>query len=257
MATTPSDFGQSLRRFFGALRWVTIPLGLMALLAVGVHAAADTIDDRILWIVDQVDAFFDSWFARWPATASWVNWVEPHEATLVARAVTFVLEVITDVVIAIPALGYYEEDASVRGRARLAPQRQQSWAEVFRRTLKKPTLLRWTRPAATLCFALVGAGSLARMVQGQVYLSIQRTTGNGDALTTVARLASLAALVLVLGTLGWRAVLRSAQYADEQSEALCRTKVRALRVGLVRTVLIAPLAFAAWFELSLLGTFFQ
>ena len=36
---------EGVSRFFGAFRWAFMPLGLFALVAVGVHAAADVVDD--------------------------------------------------------------------------------------------------------------------------------------------------------------------------------------------------------------------
>ena len=50
-----------------------MPLGLMALIAVGVHAAADTVDDRLLWLVQGLDAWLDGYFAQVEMLQSWVD----------------------------------------------------------------------------------------------------------------------------------------------------------------------------------------
>src|SRR4051812_50196572 len=60
----------------GAFRWAFMPLGLLALIALGVHAAADVVDDRLLWCVDQLDAVFDAVVGHFTLTESWVHWID-------------------------------------------------------------------------------------------------------------------------------------------------------------------------------------
>jgi len=50
-----------------------LPLGLCALVAVGAHAAADVVGDRLLWLVDRVDALFDAVWSSWSFTAPLVE----------------------------------------------------------------------------------------------------------------------------------------------------------------------------------------
>ena len=64
MATPSAPALTRISSFFGYFRWLFMPLGLMALVAVGVHAAADTVDDRLLWLVQGLDAWMDGHFAR-------------------------------------------------------------------------------------------------------------------------------------------------------------------------------------------------
>src|SRR5437762_49738 len=59
----------------GRIRWIFLPLGMCALVAVGAHAAADVVGDRVLWLVDRVDAFFDAIFSSWSVTAPLVDLV--------------------------------------------------------------------------------------------------------------------------------------------------------------------------------------
>ena len=73
-------------RFLGHFRWAFMPLGLLALIAVGVHAAADTLDDRLLVLVDLADSAFDRFAGRYPLTESLVDLLSLERRTTLARA---------------------------------------------------------------------------------------------------------------------------------------------------------------------------
>src|SRR5688572_20427627 len=76
-----------------AFRWAFMPLGLCALVAVGVHAAADVLDDPLLALIDGVDKAFDWVFSTNELTHSWVNALGAKERVFICRAVMFVWEV--------------------------------------------------------------------------------------------------------------------------------------------------------------------
>jgi len=234
-------------RFLGHFRWAFMPLGLLALIAVGVHAAADTLDDRLLAVVDLVDAAFDRVVGRFDLTAPLVDLLSLERRTLLARALALSWELAADVVLALPALGYREESAPQ------APPRH-TWRAMLVRCLRKPTSMRWIRPLATALVAVAGACTVARLVQGTVYLSWRELLGE-DAADGVARGLSLAALLGLLWRLGWRAVLRNLQHADEASELHARGVARALAYGLPGSALVAPLALAAALDASPLLSF--
>ena len=69
----------------GRVRWIFLPLGLCALVAVGAHASADVVGDRVLWAVDRVDAFFDWIWSAWSFTAPLVDLVGLTQRTWFAR----------------------------------------------------------------------------------------------------------------------------------------------------------------------------
>src|SRR5690349_1359521 len=111
----------------GRARWVFLPLGLCALVAVGAHAAADVVADRVLWSVDRVDAFFDWIWSAWSVTAPLVDLVGLTQRTWFARAVALAWELAADALIAIPLLGYSERDANLEWKiARDLLQRSRS-----------------------------------------------------------------------------------------------------------------------------------
>ncbi|MCP3138386.1 hypothetical protein [Pyxidicoccus xibeiensis] len=241
-----SSFVADVSRFLGGLRWAFMPLGLLALVAVGVHAAADTLDDRLMAVVDRADAAFDSLVGRYELTAPMVEWLSLELRTRLARMLALAWELAADLVLALPALGYREAREARPAEAWKAalgtePARP-SWKVLWTRCLRRPTPMRWLRPLATAAVVLAGACAVARLIQGTVYLSWRELFGDGAA-DVAARGLALGALVGVLATLGWRAVLRNLQHAD----AACEVDggKGAFRRGWVGCAVVVPLALAA------------
>ena len=247
----------ALSRFLGHFRWAFMPLGLLALIAVGVHAAADTLDDRLLAVVDVADAAFDRLVGRYQLTESLVDLLSLERRTTLARALALAWELVADLVLALPALGYREEVASPARSPRmphLSPRN--TWRAMLARCLRKPTTMRWIRPLATGLVAVAGACAVARLVQGTVYLSWRELLGERAA-DVAARGLALAALGGLLWRLGWRAVLRNLQHADAASEVYARGFARAFAYGLPGSALVAPLALAAALDASPLLSFLR
>ena len=244
--------------FIGFFRWAFMPLGLFALVAVGVHAAADTVDFRILWLVDRLDSFCDSLFAAWSVTEPLVNLVGTSQRTLFARAVTLAWELAADLVIALPALGYREEDAPIASkRISFVTKAPRTFTVLFKKVGTAPTSARIIRPLATAALVIAGACSLASMVQGALYLSLRAGIAGDEFAGPFARIAAIITLAAVFGTLGWRAVLRSLQSADTLCEEHSKTRLRAYWVGIVGSALVVPLAVAALVDAAPLLAFFR
>lgn len=243
-------------QFLGGWRWAFMPLGLLALLAVGVHAAADALDDRILWLVDRADAAGDWLFGRWSFTAGVVHWIGAEQRVTVARAVALVWELAADLILLWPALGYREvpEPLTPRG-IRLAEQR--GWKALLARVQEDPVPLRIARPAVTAFIALAGACGVAKLVQGALYLGLLPALGSGTA-GFLARVIAIAALVGVSWSFGWRVVLRSIQHAHEVAESL-RFRPRRVRMlaGLWGSLVVLPLGIAAIVDATPLLSFFR
>lgn len=238
-----------LSRFLDGFRWAFMPLGLLALVAVGVHAAADTLDDRLLSLVDWLDSGFDRLVGRFRLTAPLVDLISLERRSFLARGFALVWELAADLVLALPALGYREEAvAEEPARARVKAPRP-SWRALVERCLRRPTTMRWVRPLATAAVVLAGACAVALSIQGTVYLSWRELFGDRAA-EGVARVLALGALVGLLASLGGRAVRRSLEHADASSEAHARGRREALMHGLVGSALVAPLALAAVLDAS-------
>lgn len=244
-------------RALAGVRWAYMPVGLLALIAVGVHAAADAIDDRILWAVDQVDALFDAVFGAFKATSGLVDFVGFEQRVTVARGLALLWELSVDLILALPALGYHEREVRVRPLdLALHPEKTGPFKAMVRRVRTHPTTLRLIRPLASAAVVLAGACAVARMVQGQVYLSGRLLIGDGAA-GIAARVLAIAVLGLVLYALGWRAVLRNLEHADELSREATGSRRRALLDGIWGSVLVLPLAWTALWDASPVLSFFR
>lgn len=247
----------ALSRLLAHLRWAYMPLGLLTLVAVGVHAAADTLDDRLLWVVDQADAAFDQLVGRYALTEPLVELLTLEGRTRLARALALGWELSADAVLALPALGYREEGGEPQPRWQaLLEEPRAGWRELLVRCVRRPTTLRWLRPVATALVVVAGACAVARLLQGTVYLAWRELLGDAVA-DGVARALAVATLVGLLGRLGWRAVLRNLQHADSLSEAQAHTPWQALSLGLWGSALVVPLAVAAALHASPLLSFFR
>lgn len=237
-------------KLIGRCRFVFMPLGLFALVAVGVHAAADTLDDRILWGVDHLDAGFDALFGAWSWTSSWVHWIDLEDRTWLSRSLALGWELAADLVLALPALGYREEPMGPRTTRR-------RWKEVFWDAVRRPTVLRVTRPLATAAVVVAGACAVGRMVQGAVYLSQRGWLGEGAA-GLLARLLALGALAGVLLAFGMRAVMRNLQHADVIATSVpARPYLQLVAQGAVGSAVVIPLAVAALLDASPLLSFLR
>lgn len=211
----------------GRVRWIFLPLGMCALVAVGAHAAADVVGDRVLWCVDRVDALFDAIFSSFRLTAPLVELVGLTQRTFLARAVALTWELLADALIAVPLLGYDERDARAELRIARALLR------------KKPTARRLVRPIATLGVGIAGSCAVARMVQGSLQLTVHSAL--------LAHLAAAATLIALLVLLVPRAGFRALENADQ--------KGRALVTGVFGTAVLLPLLVAALFASPLLSFF--
>jgi hypothetical protein len=198
------------------VRWIFLPLGLCALVAVGTHAAADVVGAQVLWLVDRADAFFDAIFSRWSFTAPLVDLVGLAERTVFARGVALVWELCADFFIALPILGYDE---------RPVDEELALFRALSRKTRKRPSL-RLVRPLAALATGIAGARSVARMVQGSVQLALH--------FSALAQLVAAAVLFSLLVLFVPRAALRSLEHADGLK-----------RRGVVAALVLAPLVVAA------------
>lgn len=238
----------ALSRTLGAFRWAFLPLGLFALLAVGIHAAADTVCERLLWLADRVSEGFDHAAATFDLTSPLVGAISFSARTRVARGIALVWELAADGVIALPALGFRE-------RERVLARDPDGWKSVLQRIVKRPTTLRLFRPAQTAAFALAGACAVAKMVQAQLYLDARGLLGEGA--SPLARFVALLALGAVGAALGIRAVQRALQHADARSELEARTRATRFTAGLIGSMLVLPLAVAALVDASPVLGFFR
>jgi hypothetical protein len=171
------------------------------------------VGDRLLWLVDRVDAFFDAIWSAWSFSAPLVEVVGLTQRTWFARAIALAWELAADALIAVPLLGYQERDAKTEWKV---------GRDMLRRTRSPLGLV---RPIATLLVAIAGACSIARTVQGSVQLALH--------VSWIAWLARTVILLGLLALLAPHAVFRSVEHA------------RTSRHRIPATVILLPLMLAA------------
>jgi hypothetical protein len=215
------------------VRFIALPLGLCALAAVGVHSAADVLGDRLLWLVDRIDAFLDGIFSAWSVTAPLVDVIGLQQRTWLSRGAALLWELSADLLLAVPLLGY--EERAVPAELALAKK-------LWRKLLKKPTPLRLVRPLCTAAVAIAGSCAVARLMRSTLLHY-----------PVLAQLLALATLLSLLALLASRAALRSLEHADAVSDV----KKRRATLGLFTSIVIVPLAVAALWGASPLLSFFR
>lgn len=221
-----------------------MPLGLFALVAVGVHAAADLVDDRVLVLIDALDAWADGLLARSDTTAAWVDRIGPLQRTMIARFIALGWELSVDLLVVFPQLGYSEADEA---DARFSFRRE-TWRTLLERVNRTPTPARLVRPLVTAIFAAGGAYAVARLVESTLFVALQGDVAPPAVAEGLARAFGGVAMVLVLASHGWRAVLRALEHADAACEARVKQAKSPWPVGLWGSVLSFPLAVALLLE---------
>lgn len=242
----------SFSRFFGAFRWLFMPLGLLALVAVGIHAAADVVDDRVLRAVEALDAWLDGLLAQHERTAAWVNRIDSRERTLIARGFALAWELVTDFFIALPMLGYDEPEQPTTTRV-FTLVAKETWKDLFSRLNQQPTPMRVGRPVVTLIFSLGGAFAVARLVESTLFVGLVDHGTTAEISGWVARVAAGTAMTMLVFSHCWRSVWRALQHADEA----CVKARRPWLTGLRGTLVAAPLALFLLLEAEALLSFFR
>lgn len=251
MATSTSPLSR-VSGFFSVFRWAFMPLGLFALVAVGVHAAADLVDDRVLRLVEALDVWADGLLAQTESLAAWVNRIDSRERTLIARAIALAWELAVDGFIALPLLGYDETTEEERRFA----FRKETWRTLFARLNQKPTPMRLVRPFVTAVFAIGGAYGVSRLVESTLFVGLVGDVAPADVAQVLARVLGGLAMALVLFSHGWRAVLRALEHADTRCEEAAKaSKSKPWLVGLWGSALAFPLALALLLEARALLSF--
>jgi hypothetical protein len=211
------------------LRFVFLPIALCALVAVGVHAAADVASARILAVVDAADASLDAFFSRFALTTSLVDLVGPAQRIGFSRALALVWEVCADGFLALPLLGYDERADEVKRFRALC---EKAW--------KRPTTLRVVRPVVTAVIGLAGACSTARLLQGSVHLALH----GGHFADLLARALAVFAVCALVASLAWRSVVHALVRADRMSDRRARSWRASLALGAPSALVLLPLALA-------------
>jgi hypothetical protein len=221
VSMTPRDEGFLARvsAFLGRFRSLFVPFGLFAVLAIGIHSGSDHIDDVTYACLNVVDSicddilaaiirpvwkFFGARDATVQAAIFWaVDLIDLEMKDQVARFIALVVELLADLVLALPVFFYRERDISIRG--------------FLEKTAKDPTVLRVVAPISGALASVAGVLIITREIQvvtNAELLSIHAASGFAG---WVASAAGLCALVLVTWRLGWMVTVAAIRWAESRA----------------------------------------
>lgn len=228
-------------------RGLFFPFGLFAVLAVGLHAGADRVDDHLALAFGWVDGVLDA-AAAWgveallelfgasagqtEAVTFWLQDLVNAEAEEdAARACALVLELWADLLVARAVFGGWRAQVPLRA--------------LGRSLLAAPTVRRLFFPLAALLAAAAGVVSVAREVQVGVFGALTGAAA-ADWSAPLAQAAGALALVLVGGRLGAGAVYATWRWADARGRReLTAGVARARTAGIAGASVLLFLAVLA------------
>lgn len=208
MLAERTSFFRVITRVVQVLATLAHPIGMFAVLAVGIHVGSDRIDDLLFSIFSEIDGLLDSLAAfvirgvgsifsasedsieRWIFGAA--ELVDVDLKSELARWGALVVELLVDFLLAIPV--FLHETGPLRLRMVL---------DALHNVLRDPTVLRVTMPLTTLATAIAGAIAVSREVEVAVHARLTDSPLLARA-PAIAMGFGLVALVLI----GWRVVPR-------------------------------------------------
>jgi hypothetical protein len=219
-----------------------VPLGLFALIAVGLHAGADVLDDHALVALDLIDGLVDrvgsallGWamgmvgaepglIERW--TFAFAELIDLDTRDWLAKVVALGFELAGDVVLAVPLFWHRHRD--------------RPWAELGRNLVRDPTVLRVVAPLSGFCAAWAGVLVIAKEVQIVAHVGLEDAGGLAPYAGTGAGVVGLLVLGLVGARLATRVVSSAVCWSDhvgqrdrERGWPVARRRLRGWAVGLV------------------------
>src|SRR5688500_11616619 len=146
----PSEEGLLARLsvFLGRFRAFFVPFGLFSILAIGIHSGSDHIDDVTYDCLNFIDSLLDDLLAAiirpvWEFFGSgemttqtaifWaVDLIDLEVKDQIARFIALVVEMLADIMLALPVFLYREREIDIRG--------------ILEKTMQDPTILRIVAP---------------------------------------------------------------------------------------------------------------
>lgn len=204
----------------GGFGRLVVPLGLFAVLAVGLHAGADRVDDEARFVLDALDARLDAWgaaFLGWlfsalevgPTTSerwtfAFVDLIDLDTRDELARVIALIVELVADLVLAVPLF-------LPRPDARPYRQRLQVM-------FQDPTLLRWVGPLSAALASWAGVLTITRELQVASYAGVEQLSGLPRLAELMASLLAALVLLLVVGRLMSRVCVGAVSWAERVAE---------------------------------------
>lgn len=241
------------------LRGLFLPFGLFAVVAVGIHAGSDRVDDLSFLLYDRLDGLVDRvvvGLLGWGGGAlglspervdTWgygfVQLLDLDEKAILARWTALFVELGADLILALPVF--------------LGRREEHSFARLWLHLRRDPTILRIVAPLSAALAASSGLFVIARETQAAAFGALDRGLSAGVA-SAGARVVAATALVLVTARLALPVVLAAGRWADLQAEQDVlenkSTLVRRRRGWLTALVALPVAALAAFEATPFLGT---
>jgi hypothetical protein len=247
--------------FFGRIRGLYFPLALFSVLAIGLHVGSDRVDDHLFVLFNAIDAAIDStmsavirevftWFGASTQTIETVTFravdlIDLDTKATAARFGALVVELLSDVLLALPVFFYRSGDASIR-----------TTIQRFVGSLKEPTVLKIAAPIAVSCASLAGVFAVSREIQVGVHALAAEVIDDASKTTIIAAVGGLVALFVVLIRIAAPAVLSTIGYAERiaSNDRLMATSARRRRMrGIFVAVVALPIAILAIDATSIVG----
>ena len=230
-----------------------VPVGVFALLVVGVHAGTDRVDDYVFSFLNAVDILVDSAAAvvvetvlGWRrssaervarVTFAIQDFVDLDLKHSLSRILALAIEIVSDIALAVPLFVH-------RARA-------YSWSTLWYQLTTDPTVLRVAGPLAVFFAGAAGTLLVAQEVQVGVHgwlVQYARLAPSADA---TARTAAVLAALLVAWRLGVIALRRAVSLAEGRAQRdhrmMSRPSKRRSR-GLFVAVVVLPVTVLGLFE---------
>lgn len=226
-------------------------LAAFSLVCMGVHAAADCIDDRIAAGVESIDVFIDGFLARFDLTRPLVDVVGARGITTFGRGVAFVWELAVDLLVGLSVFAFERKKDTKESISAIAK-------EIARRTQQAKdrgarVLAMLVRPLLGASFVLAGSAGVGRIVQGGIALGLRDWFGS--AASALGQIAGLLVLGSCLVVLGVDAVAAAFQRASRRDDSL--VFVRTWKSELWVMILGVPLGWFALVEATAIGAFLR
>ncbi len=237
--------------YAGTMRAWLYGLAAFSLVCMGVHAAADSVDDRIAAGVESIDGAIDGLLARFDLTRPLVDVVGARGITTFARGAAFIWELIVDFLVGLSVFAFEKKKQTRDSFSAIAKEIVRQTQGLQAHGARRIAML--VRPSLGACFVLAGSAAVGRIVQGGVTLRLQSLLGSGaPALGQIFGLCVLGACLVVLGV---DAVAASFQRASKRDPSALLVPTWRSELWVCLTGL--PLGYFALFEATAIGAFLK
>lgn len=253
MSNTKTSFLGKLSKTIGLFRGAFLPVGLFAVVAIGIHAGSDRVDDYSFLLFNFLDARLDDLLA-WVITHLYgaidvsvsttaahtfhaIDFIDLEVKAVAARWTALFVELGADLIFAIPIFRHRSDGVKP--------------LEVARKIYLDFTVLRLVAPLAALLASISGVLIVAQKVQVGTHQAVADLPYLSLGAGRVAAVVGIVALALVAWRLAVAVIASAATWADRRAE-LDRSRSVAVRRRRMRGVwtalVILPITFFAVFQ---------